>query len=247
MLFQKPQIGVQPRDLFHGLNIADVRLQMAAIGCIQSAEIGTLQLQLMQVTVGTERGGVGGEPVLHHQRQKLIEIQERAFQGFGQTPALGFHLTNARCQIRSRQFQLLTVHVQIRIRLATNLPHCPQCAEAKHQAQRFGAANMIHRLVIDRIDITASPLHKQCHGPFPQRFLNGSGRKPGDVRGIAAIGRIGNRVTGKIVHYRHRRSIQSIQSQHTDLWIHRPHRRHLIVGRQRIGMPHINRAPVLQN
>ena len=54
-------------------------------------------------------------------------------------------------------------------------------------------------------------------------------------------------MTGKIVHYRQRRSIQSIQPQHTDLRIHRPDCRHLIIRRQGIGMPHIHRAAILQD
>ena len=70
---------------------------------------------------------------------------------------------------------------------------------------------MIHRFVIDWVDIPPGPLHEQRHTILAEILLDRLGSKPGNIRRISAVRRIGNRMTGKIVHHRQRSAIQTIQ------------------------------------
>jgi hypothetical protein len=171
--FEQRQIGVQTRQLFHDLDVCQIRLDLGAILGIEPRQVITAQASFVQVPLGVCRGEVRVQSLLDQQRKKCLEVDVGALQGSHQPAPFGFDGIDPPLEIRGPwERDDLLFHRQLAVPSCLDASYSVQHPSAQEVSQRLCVGRAIDLLVTHGVDVAAAALNEKGHGTVAQRFLD---------------------------------------------------------------------------
>ena len=84
------QVCIQPRQLFHDLDVLQIGLDLGAILGIETHQVVAIELPVVQVSLRVGRRKLGVQSLLDEKRKECFEVDIRALQGSHEPGTSGF-------------------------------------------------------------------------------------------------------------------------------------------------------------
>ena len=235
VLLEQGEVGVQPRELLHGLNVLQVRLD-ARRGCRRRACARSSRPSACRADSSARRcdGNSADSRCWISSGRNVLKLMFVGFSEASEPLLLRLDRRDAPLEIggpRQRD-DLVAAPSACRRRFGLIFRTARSTLRPSMLPSGSASGGPIDLLVAHGVDVAAAALHEERHGAVAERFLDHLRGEAGEVRRVALARRIHDRMAGEVVEHRQRRAVLAIEPQQADLRIDRADRGDVFIARR---------------